>query len=191
MIEEINEKTLVLLKPDAVQKNLIGRIISRFEESGLKICAMKMTHASKSLAEKHYPLDDAWAENVFKKRKAVAEKEGKPLEYKDASELAKLLQSWLLEYITESPIIAVVLEGPHAIELVRKIVGHTEPRQALPGTIRSDFASIESYKLADLKKRATRNLIHGSDSVENAQKEIALWFKSNEIHDYKRDQDRL
>ncbi len=149
------EKTLVVLKPDAVQRALVGKIIERFENVGLKIVALKMHWADKEFSKKHY------SEHI-----------GKPF-YKG-----------LEEFITEGPVIAMVIEGIHAIETVRKIVGSTEPKKALPGTIRGDFAH-HSYDYADKNGIAIKNLIHASDSPETAKREIALWFKPEEIHTYK------
>jgi nucleoside-diphosphate kinase len=184
------EQTLVLLKPDSVQRGIIGKIISRLEDVGLKIIAMKMVQASKELAEKHYFLDEEWAKKVFQKSKEATEKEGRKLKYKTHMELGKTVQGWNMSFLMEGPVVAMILEGPHAIEVIRKMVGHTEPKQALPGTIRGDFASLESYVVADKKERVTRNLIHASDSVESAKKEISLWFNEKETHKYKKDLDR-
>jgi nucleoside-diphosphate kinase len=100
-------------------------------------------------------------------------------------DLGQTIQSWNMNFLREGPVVAIVLEGPHAVEIVRKMVGSTEPRQALPGTIRGDFASIESYPVADKKKMALRNLIHASDSVDNAKREISLWFKEEEVISHK------
>ena len=180
----MNERTLILIKPDAVIRNLIGKIISRFEDTGLKIVGMKMIQADDELAKKHYPLDEDWAKNVFEKTKKSYDSQGKELKYKTYIELGKELQSWLCNFLKENPVIAMILEGPHAVELVRKMAGATEPRQALPGTIRGDYSSIESYPLANDKKRVVRNLIHASDSKENAEKEISLWFTPEEIYKY-------
>ena len=179
------EQSLVLIKPDGVKRCLIGRIISRLEEAGLKICAMKMVWPNEDLAKNHYRLDEVWARNVFEKTKAVYEKENKALPYNDHIDLGQTIQSWNMKFLKEGPVIAMVIEGPHAIELIRKLVGSTEPRQAAPGTIRGDFASIESYALADSKQRVVKNLIHASDSQENGKREIGLWFQPNEIHNYK------
>lgn len=179
------EQSLVLIKPDGVKKGIIGKIISRIEETGLKICAMKMVWASEDLAKNHYQLDEEWAKNVFAKTKATYEKSGKPLLYKDHMELGQTIQSWNMKFLKEGPVIAMIVEGPHAIELIRKLVGSTEPRQAAPGTIRGDFASIESYEIADSKQRVIKNLIHASDSQENGKREISLWFKPEEVHSYK------
>jgi len=179
------QKSLVLIKPDGVKRCIIGRIISRLEETGLKICAMKMIWADEKLAKNHYKLDETWAKNVFEKTKAGYDKEGKTCPYKNHMDLGKTIQKWNMEFLKEGPVIAFVVEGPHAIEIIRKLVGSTEPRQATPGTIRGDFASIESYAVADAKKRVIKNLIHASDSEENANREIALWFHPDEVHNYK------
>ncbi|MDP1695426.1 MAG: nucleoside-diphosphate kinase [archaeon] len=184
------EKTLILIKHDGLARNLLGKIISRFEETGLKIVGMKMIWADESLAKKHYVLDETWAKNVFEKTKTTHEREGKPFTYKDPLEFGRLIQSWNSEFLREGPVIAVVLQGPHAIEVVRKFVGSTEPRQAAPGTIRGDFAMIESYAIANSKARVLRNLVHASDTPENAKREIELWFSPNEIHNYKKEIDK-
>jgi len=160
------EKTLVLIKPDGVSRSLVGKILTRFEELGLKIIAIKMVQADKKLAEKHYPLDKEWAKNVYQKTKTAAEKESKPFKYKDPIEFGKLIQSWNISFLQENPVVATVIEGPHAISTVKKVVGHTEPKQATPGTIRADYASLESYDLANSKGRVLRNLVHASDSKE-------------------------
>lgn len=179
------ERTLVLIKPDSVKRGLIGKIIQRFEDTGLKIAAMKMISANEDLAQNHYKLDEQWAKNVYDKTLIAYQKEGKTLHYKDHLDLGRTIQRWNMEFLTEGPVIALVIQGPHAIELVRKMVGSTEPRQATPGTIRGDFASIDSYMIADFEQRVLRNLIHASDSKETAAREIELWFSPQEIHNYK------
>jgi nucleoside-diphosphate kinase len=179
------EKTLVLIKPDGVKRSLIGRIIQRFEDTGLKIIAMKMIQATPDLAKNHYFLEEEWAKKTYAKSKETYEKEGRKLPYKDHMELGRTIQAWNMKFLTEGPVIALVLEGPHAIELVRKLIGPTEPKSAPPGTIRGDFASIESYAYTDSKSRVLRNLIHASDSVKSADREIALWFPDEKMHSYK------
>lgn len=179
------EKTLVLIKPDGVKRHFAGKIIQRFEDGGLKLVGLKMVWVDEKFAGEHYKLDEVWAKNVFDKTKATHEKEGKTFAYKDHKEFGKLIQKWNMNFLREGPVIAMVLEAPHAIEIARKIVGHTEPRQAMPGTIRGDFASFESYAIANDKERVVRNLIHASDSVENAKREISLWFAQKELHSYK------
>ena len=178
----MEERTFVLIKPDGVKRGISGKIISRFEDSGLKIIAVKMVFADKELAKNHYFLDEKWAKNVFEKSKTSHEKDGKKFPYKNHMEMGKTIQSWNMNFLMEGPVIALVLEGPHAIELVRKIVGSTEPRSSAPGTIRGDFASVESYAVSDEKKRVVKNLIHASDAVESARREINLWFSPEEIH---------
>ncbi|MBU1988397.1 MAG: nucleoside-diphosphate kinase [Nanoarchaeota archaeon] len=184
------ERTLVVLKPDAVQRGIVGKIVSRFENIGLKIVGMKMIHCTKEFAEQHYPLDEEWAKEVYRKSKEKHDKIGKGLKFKGHMEMGKSIQEWNMDFLCESPVIAIVIQGPHAIEIVRKIVGNTEPLQSPPGTIRGDFASIESYPLSDSKNRVMRNLIHASDSQKTAQREIALWFSESELFDYQKELDK-
>ncbi len=144
------ERSLIIIKPDGVQRGLIGAIISRLENRGLKIVAMKMIQMDESLARRHYAVH-----------------EGKPF-----------FES-LIKYITSAPVVVMVVEGPRAVEVVRKTMGATNPADAAPGTIRADFAL-----------EIGRNLIHGSDSIETAEKEISLFFHPSEILSYTRDTDR-
>ncbi len=181
----MQERTLILLKPDSVKRHLVGKIISRFEDTGLKIIGMKMTWADEELAKGHYNLDEDWAKNVYEKTKAVYEKEGKEMRCKDYLEWGGIIQKNNMKFLIEGPVIAAILEGPHAIELVRKMIGSTEPRSAVPGTIRGDFASVESYPVADANSRVVRNLVHASDSVKSAEREISLWFKPGEIYEHR------
>jgi nucleoside-diphosphate kinase len=179
------QQTLVLIKPDGVQKQLIGEIIKRFENSGLKISGLKMTWPDEELARKHYPLDLEWAKSAFEKTRKSAQEDNRKIQFSNYEDFGKTLQNWLIAFITESPIIAMVLQGPNAVTLVRKIIGATEPSKAEEGTIRGDLASEESYEKANSTGRALRNLIHASDSIENAKRELDLWFSKNELHDYK------
>lgn len=144
------ERTLVLVKPDGVQRNLIGTIINRLERRGLNIAAMKMLQMDRPLAERHY-----------------------------AVHKGKVFYEGLVKFIISGPLVAMVLEGREAVAVVRKTIGETDPAKAAPGTIR-----------ADLCMDTGRNLVHASDSVENAGKEIALFFSSKEIMDYTLDVDR-
>ena len=186
----MSEQTLILIKHDGVARGLIGKIISRLEDMGLKIAGMKMVWADEKLAKNHYKLDEQWAKNVFEKTKKAYEKAGKPFPYKDPMEIGRKIQSWNMKFLQEGPVVAMVIEGPEAVEIIREIIGNTEPRQALPGTIRGDFAKLESYKIGDAKQRVIRNLIHASDSQENAKYEITLWFKPNEVHSYQKELDK-
>ena len=178
------QQTLVLIKPDGIQKGLIGEIIKRFESSNLKIQGMKMIHPNENLAKKHYPLDEKWCKSAFEKTKKSAEEENIKIPFSNHLEFGKTLQKWLVDFITETPVIAMILKGPNAIKTVRDLVGNTEPSKAEKGTIRGDFASEENYEKANSVGRALRNLIHASDSIENAKREISLWFNESEIHDY-------
>ncbi len=178
------QQTLVLIKPDGVQKGLIGEIIKRLENADIKISAIKMIHPDEELAKKHYPLDEEWAKTAFEKTKKSAEEENREIPFSNHLEFGETLQNWLVDFITESPIVAMALKGPNAIELVRNLVGATEPSKAEKGTIRYDFASEENYEKANSIGRALRNLIHASDSLENAKREIELWFSEDEMCDY-------
>jgi nucleoside-diphosphate kinase len=178
------ERTLVIIKPDGVQRSLIGEVIGRFEKVGLKIIGMKMMIASDELIEQHYTLDPEWRRITGEKNiKAYEEKgmihplKGEPLKVTD------IILSKLKKYLTSGPIIAFVLEGAHSVAIVRKIVGSTEPLVSDVGTIRGDFV-LDSYKLADDANRAVRNVVHASSSVKEAENEIKHWFKDIEIFDY-------
>lgn len=184
------EKTLVVLKPDAILRGVGSEILSRFEKAGLKLIGAKMVNVSKELAEKHYPSDrHEWIEQIghktlanYKKLEADVKK---LLGTDDPKEIGKMARVWLLEYITSGPVLAVVFEGPHAVDLVRKIVGHTLPLDSAPGTIRGDY-SYDSSLLANTAKRAIKNLVHASGSLDEADYEIPLWFEPSELVKYKR-----
>ena len=143
------ERTLVLVKPDAMQRGLAGEILSRLERRGLRLAAMRMLSVNEGLASRHY-----------------------------AEHTEKPFYATLVEFITSSPIIAAVFEGPRAVEIVRATMGTTDPRAAAPGTIRGDYAMY-----------ITQNLIHGSDSLESAEREIELFFNESDIYSYRRDLD--
>lgn len=149
------ERTLVLIKPDGVQRCLTGRIIQRFEDVGIKIVGIKMVLVNKDFTRKHYE-----------------------------EHVEKHFYPGLEALLTVGPVIAMVLEGVHAIAQVRKMVGSTEPKTAQPGTIRGDFSHV-SYEYADKKGITIKNLIHASDSLKNAKREIKLWFHDKELHTYK------
>ncbi len=153
------ERTLVVFKPDAVQRAIMGRILSRFEDAGLKVVGMKMVWVDKKFALKHYTED-------------LAKRAGENV------------RQMIAEFLTTGPVLAMVIEGVNGIENVRKMVGSTEPKSAAPGTIRGDFSHV-SYAYADSRKAAVKNLIHASSSKEDAAAEIKLWFDAKEIHSYK------
>lgn len=186
----MKEQTLVVVKPDGVKRGLVGEIISRFERAGLKVVASRMVSVPRDLAEKHYPAnrEDLWVGIGHKTLSNYKELEMDAKELlgtSDPRKIGDMVRVWLLEYIASGPVCAVVLEGPHAVELVRKITGHTLPAAAAPGTIRGDL-SYDSAYLANTGRRAIKNLIHASGSEEEAKYEIPLWFKKDEIVYYKR-----
>ena len=146
----MTERTLILVKPDAVQRQLVGKIVDRYEARGLRIVGMKLVHADRALAERHY-----------------------------AVHREKPFFAGLVEFITSAPLVAMAVEGPNAIAVCREINGKTRPHEAAPGSIRGDLALDTGH-----------NLVHASDSVDNAAAELALWFKPAELLDYKRDIDR-
>jgi len=178
-----------MIKPDGVQRGLIGEIISRFERTGLKIVALKMIWPTKEQAMLFYPSDEEWLKTVANKSLSVYKQLGldpkKDFGTDDPIEIGKKIKEWLAEFLASGPCIAMVIEGNRAIEVVRKIVGATRPYEAQPGTIRGDF-STDSPELANILKRPLRNLVHASDSKEIAEKEIAFWFEEKEIYKYKR-----
>lgn len=177
------ERTFVILKPDAIQRGLVGEIIKRIESTGLKLVAMKLTHATEEKLWVHYNKDDAWfnkqGQRVLDQRVAA----GFPAE-KEAIEYGKDIIKALVKFMTCSPVIMMIWEGNQAVGIVKKIVGATEPLSSDGGTIRGDY-TLDSYELANLDDRAIRNLIHCSDPVEDAVREIPLWFTEEEIMKYR------
>jgi nucleoside-diphosphate kinase len=177
-----HQRTLVLLKPDAVQRGIMGEIITRFEKKGLKFVAMKMVLPTRDQAEKHYFWSES--EKLSSGNRTIDAYQSKGLEVnKTAIEYAEDTQRKLYKFITAGPIVAIVIEGAHAIDHVRKVVGSGNPLQADVGTIRADF-TIDSYIIADEADRAARNLIHASSSVDEAEREIKVWFKEEELVNY-------
>jgi nucleoside-diphosphate kinase len=149
------ERSLVIVKPDGVERSLTGNIIKRFEAAGLKIVGLKMVWADREFAEKHY-----------------------------SSHKEKEFFKSLVDFITQGPVVAFVIEGVHAVENVRRLVGKTSPHESAPGTIRGDFAHL-SMKYASAKGSGGKNLIHASGSLDEAKDEIKLWFTDKELHSYK------
>jgi nucleoside-diphosphate kinase len=181
------ERTFVILKPDTIQRGLVGEIIKRFEQIGLKIVAMKMHRADEEKLWKHYNKDDAWflkkGEKIVENRKGL----GLPIE-KEAIDYGRDIIGVVVKYMRAGPVVSMVLEGNNAGDVVKRFVGSTEPTTADTGTIRGDFA-IDSYYLCDVDgSEALRNLIHCTDSADGegaADREIGIWFTEEEILDYK------
>lgn len=185
----IKERTFVIIKPDGVQRSLVGEIIKRLERTGLKFAAMKFVVLNEDKLWKHYNKDNEWFEkkggNIVKEMEAKGLKVEKP-----AIEYGKDILRHLVAFMTSGPVIVMVIEGNQAVGIVRKIVGGTEPLTSDIGTIRGDL-TIDSYALSGIDGRAVRNLVHCSESPEEAEREIKLWFEENEIIKYSLIQDRI
>ncbi len=184
------EKTLVLIKPDGVQRGLIGEIIGRFERAGLKLIAIKMVHATHEDVDKHYALTEDWMRAVYEKAKAKYEAIGQPFPFHDHRAYGKTIKEGLVTFLKSAPIVALVLEGEQAVALVRKLVGATEPASALPGTIRGDLAH-DTYAFSNEQNRPLRNLIHASGTVAEAAQEVVVWFTDTELYRYEHVNDRV
>ena len=182
------ERTLILLKPDAVKRGISGEILGRFERVALKIVGLKMVYVDRAFALKHYPVTEKWYAKVGSNTLDDSRKYGisakQVMGTEDPIEIGKKVHNWNVDFLTSGPIIAVVLEGLHAVEMGRKIVGNTVPSLATPGTVRGDY-STSSALSANVRNSAIPNLVHASGSLEEAKQEIALWFTSKELHSYK------
>ena len=183
------EKTVLLIKPDGVKRGLIGEIISRIEKRGLKIIALQMFWATKEQVDGHYPKDEKWLKRIGEKTLKNYQDYGldikKELGTDDFLEIGKMVRGWLIDYLTSGPMVKMIVKGIHAIDMVRKIVGSSMPAQAEMGTIRGDF-SVDDATAANRDKRAIHNLVHASETPEEAAHELQFWFAPEEIHDYKR-----
>ncbi|KKU50138.1 MAG: Nucleoside diphosphate kinase [Parcubacteria group bacterium GW2011_GWB1_49_7] len=184
------ERTLVVIKPDGIQRTLIGEIIGRFEKIGFKLVAMKMLVPTEEFVEQHYTLDPEWRRVTGEKRVKAAKEKGEVLPTEDPYEITAIILQKLKKYLASGPVVAMIWEGAHAVEIVRKLVGGTEPRSTDVGSIRGDYV-MDSYIMADSDDRAIRNLVHASGSVEEANKEIALWFRPEEVINYRLVQEEI
>jgi nucleoside-diphosphate kinase len=183
------ERTFVILKPDTVQRSLIGEVIKRFERTGLKCTAMKMFMADEARLLQHYNKDDAWF--LKKGLRAVEDMKAQGREVtKEPIEYGKDIIRTIVHYMTAAPVIALVFEGNQSVAVITKLVGTTEPTTSDVGTIRGDY-TLDSYSHSAYENRAVRNLIHCSESPEEAEREIALWFKEDEIMNYTTAQERI
>jgi nucleoside-diphosphate kinase len=184
------ERTLAIIKPDGIQRSLVGEMIGRFEKIGLKIVAMKMFVPEASLIERHYTLDPQWRQRTGEKTIQAYVDKGMTPPVTDPLKVTEILLGKLKKYMTSGPVIAFILEGAHAVAIVRKLTGGTEPLLSDVGTIRGDYM-LDSYQMSDLDNRSIRNLIHTSGSVKEANEEIDLWFTKGEIIDYPHIQERI
>lgn len=178
------ERTLIVIKPDGVQRGLIGEIIRRYERSGLKLTGLKMIVPPEEFIERHYLVDPEWRVKTGMKTIESYKKKGKQPPSEDPKEITEIILKNLKKYLSAGPVVAMVWQGIHAVGIVRKLTGGTEPLTSDVGTIRGDY-TIDSYEVSDIDCRAVRNLLHASGSPEEAEKEIALWFKEEELHSYR------
>ncbi|MCW8965942.1 MAG: nucleoside-diphosphate kinase [Candidatus Pacearchaeota archaeon] len=173
------ERALILFKPDAVQRGIVGEILSRFEKVGLKIIALKMLDAKEEQLAEHYYKDDEW---LMKKGEGIKKNKGYPEDY-DAKTAGQEIVDGLMRDMKISPIIAMVLEGYNAIHTVRRLAGPTNINEAMPGTIRGDYAH-DTFDLANVSNRPIITVIHATDDAKDSQKEINIWFNPSEVHSY-------
>jgi nucleoside-diphosphate kinase len=174
------ERTLILIKPDVLQRQIVGEILSRFERKGFKIVGMKMVNATKEQMQEHYTDEENYLIETGEKAKKGAIARGEDITNWNSLERGKIIRKNNVVYLTCGPIISMVLEGHGVIAGVRKVLGSTSPADGDVGTIRDDY-SFDTYALADYISRATRTMLHASDSVENAEREIKIWFKESEL----------
>lgn len=188
------ERTFVMIKPDGVRRGLTGEVISRIEQRGLKIIALKMTKPTRDQVDNHYPKDEKWITRVGEKTLSTYAKYGydamKELGTDKPLEIGKMVRGWLIDFMTSAPLTQMVVEGIHSVDMVRKIVGPTMPSSAEMGTIRGDY-SVDSPASANKDKRAVHNIVHASETPEEAAHEISHWFSPEQIHSYKRTEEDL
>jgi nucleoside-diphosphate kinase len=184
-----SERTYVMIKPDGVQKGLVGEIIKRFEQRDLKIVALELFQPTHDQIDNHYPKDEAWITRLGNKTLQTYEKYGydamEDFGTTDAAQIGPEVRKWVIDYMTSAPLVKMVVEGTHAVDMVRKICGPTMPYQAEMGTIRGDYSN-DSPAVANAEKRAVANIIHASETPEEAAHEIHHWFGDKEIPTYKR-----
>lgn len=184
---DIIERSVVIIKPDGVRKGIIGDVVARFEKVGLKLLSAKLIWVDKTFVGKHYKDDNDYHMSVGKKTLENYEKYGldphESLGTNDPIKIGKMIREWNMEFLSSGPVFAMLWEGPGAVAIIRKIVGHTFPSEALPGTIRGDYALDSSYQ-ANVEKRVAQNIIHASGAIEEGEFERKLWFKEDEIYSY-------
>lgn len=181
------EKTVVLIKPDAIRKKIVGELISRFEKVGLKIIASKLIWVDKTHVGKHYSDNEDYNKKVGEKTLENYKKYGidpnESLGTNDPLKIGRMIRKWNMEFLSSGPVFAFLLEGYGSVAIVRKMLGSLFPFDSQPGTIRGDYA-LESFVTANLNNRTAENIMHASGSVEEAEFERKLWFKEEEIYSY-------
>ncbi len=183
------ERTFVMVKPDGVRRGLTGEILGRIEQRGLKVVALSMASPARAKFDGHYPKDERWITRLGEKTLATYQKYGfdpmQELGTDKAEKIGPMVRGWLLDFMTSGPIVKMIIEGVHAVDMVRKIAGNTMPSAAEMGTIRGDY-SVDSAASANRDKRAVYNLVHASETPDEAKHEIGYWFTKDEIHEYTR-----
>jgi nucleoside-diphosphate kinase len=180
----IQEKSLVIIKPDGVQRSLIGEVIGRLERVGFKLIALKFQIPTAEQAKKHYTIDPLWTEKTGQKAMKAFAANQKDISNMVPIEVGEKILKQLQTYMSSGPVVIMVWQGAHAVDVIRKLVGSTEPRTSDVGTIRGDFVH-DSYEISNLESRSVRNVIHASGTIEEAEKEIQAWFKPEEIISYR------
>jgi len=183
------ERTLAIIKPDGVQRCLVGEIVARFERAGLKIAAMKMVWPNEELVGRHYADDENYLTGVGEKALENARSRGIEIT-ETALEIGQRVRESNMKYVATGPVVAFVLEGNTAVQTVRNLIGGTNPLSADVGSIRGDL-SIDDFIQADAESRSVRNLMHASGDLAEAEREIALWFDDSELHEYKNVMDKV
>ncbi len=188
------EITFMMIKPDGVRRGLTGEIIKRIEKVGLKIVALEMSMPTRELIDNHYPKDEKWITRVGEKTSNTYAKFEMDLQQElgttDPFEIGNMVRSWLVDFMASGPVVKMIIKGVHAITMVRKMAGPTMPVDAELGTIRGDF-SIDSPAIANMEKRPVFNLVHASETPEEAEHEIKHWFGGVKLHDYQRTDDAV
>ena len=183
------EKTYLMIKPDGVKRGIIGDIVKRIEERGLKIVAMRMEQASFEQMDNHYPKDEGWIARVGGKTLKTYEKAGwnakEELGTDDPLEIGKMVRGWLIDFMTSAPVVKMAVQGVRAVDMVRKISGPTIPADADMGTIRGDY-SVDTPLIANAEKRPIVNIVHASETPEEAEHELKHWFEEGDICEYDR-----
>ncbi len=183
------ERTLVLVKPDAVMRGLIGRILQRFEDAGLTVVGMKLVQATRKQLDRHSPHSRAWvrglAARALETYTELRQDPGRDFGTHDADKIGAAIRETLYGYLTCGPVVAIVLQGADAIEVVRKLVGNAIPRKANPGTIRGDF-STHSPTIANIVQGPVVNVVHASSNADEARQEINCWFHPDELVEWER-----
>jgi nucleoside-diphosphate kinase len=188
------EMTYVMIKPDGVKRGLVGEVIRRFEQRGLKVVALEMEMPTRQMIDDHYPKDTAWINRLGEKTLATYTKYGLDAKAEfgtdKAEDLGPMVREWLIGYMISGPVVKMVVQGVHAVDMVRKLAGHTLPIMAEVGTIRGDY-SVDSPAVANKERRGVHNILHASETPEEAAHEIEHWGMKDKIHTYKRAEEDL